>query len=860
MIDKYKATTIQDLELDAEYILEHIDEAISKEWLKVFYQPIVRIRTHEISDCEALCRWRDPTFGMLSPSLFIPILEENDLIYKLDMFMIDRVLMDIKGLREQGIRTVPISVNLSRQDFEINGESIFDYIEKEIKKYGLKRRDLDIEITESIINSDDTLFRTEMKQFYAAGYSLWMDDFGSGFSSFNVLKNYHFDVLKIDMVFLKDIDDPGASDNTKNILYSIIKMAKRLGMETVCEGTETKARVELMRELGCEKAQGFHFCKPCQLSKLLNMNMKWESSDAREYEEKISLISVIDAPTPTKKKETIIHRPMAIVEYRNGRFSALQFNASFKEFFYSGMEEKDSDYDNESGEENIMFSFDNWVNGESVFAKHFLEANKRCAISDKRQSLDFVLNGEFGTIDFDFIAQRTDKNIFAVLMTVDSMKGRGGLNSISVRQAALRNMYSIYHFVHLLNPESETAELIFSSNAEYSLATDEMPMDEAVPRFAKLYIHPDDRERFIKNYSKESLTELYKSKAGDKVNWYRTIHDGKYIWMIYTTLTFEFLDKWYVLSLARDLVEAGMPEQGEINQDGIFIPLGSSDVPDDIYGKHPDSIVKELLRGSDRLQNIVNMMDVGIFWKDNKRRFLGVNKYFLDYYGFSSVIDVIGKNDEEVGWHIHPEGFRSDEEDVLNSGISIRGAIGTCLKKGEVRTIMAYKRPVIVDGKIEGLLGYFFDITDAENNVSGYNYTDAIPNMKGHNGFYEVLDLYVKEYEKTGIDFVEISVELDGFDEYMNLNGVASGGKTLLALLEGLQNIAGVDSVIRHMGNGEIRILHQIKSESDATLLRQKIGTGVASILGNDVRAIVHWFMFSEMTPDEINELYGIKK
>ena len=314
MIDKYKATTIQDLELDAEYILEHIDEAISKEWLKVFYQPIVRIRTHEISDCEALCRWRDPTFGMLSPSLFIPILEENDLIYKLDMFMIDRVLMDIKGLREQGIRTVPISVNLSRQDFEINGESIFDYIEKEIKKYGLKRRDLDIEITESIINSDDTLFRTEMKQFYAAGYSLWMDDFGSGFSSFNVLKNYHFDVLKIDMVFLKDIDDPEASDNTKNILYSIIKMAKRLGMETVCEGTETKARVELMRELGCEKAQGFHFCKPCQLSKLLNMNMKWESSDAREYEEKISLISVIDAPTPTKKKETIIHRPMAIVE------------------------------------------------------------------------------------------------------------------------------------------------------------------------------------------------------------------------------------------------------------------------------------------------------------------------------------------------------------------------------------------------------------------------------------------------------------------------------------------------------------------------------------------------------------------
>jgi PAS domain-containing protein len=330
---------------------------------------------------------------------------------------------------------------------------------------------------------------------------------------------------------------------------------------------------------------------------------------------------------------------MAIIEFRNGRFSALQFNATFKEFFSSGMNENNPDTGN------VTLSFDNWVNGESVFAKHFYEAGKRCAKTDKRQSLDFVLNGEFGTIDFDFIAQRTDKNIFSILMTVDSMKGRGGLNSLSVRQAALRNIYSIYHFVHLLNPEYNTALLLFSSNAEYSLATDEMAMDDAVPEFARLYVHPDDRERFEVDYSKDSLTELYNSKAGYRVNWYRTIRDGKYIWMIYTVIAFEFLDKWYVLSLARDLMDAGMPEHEKVNKDRIYIPEGTSDVPDEIYGKQTETIAKELLHGSDRLQNMVNMMDVGIFWKDSKRRFLGANKYFLDYYGLSSVSDIIGKND-----------------------------------------------------------------------------------------------------------------------------------------------------------------------------------------------------------------------
>jgi diguanylate cyclase (GGDEF)-like protein len=209
------------------YVLDHVDTAIEEGWLKVYYQPIVRIRSGEICDFEALIRWDDPTYDMMQPNKFVPVLENSNQIYKIDMLVIEQVAKDLNKMKESGMCMVPISVNLSRQDFDRDQCMIFEYIEEILEEYDIPKDMLDIEITESVLGQKEKILRKELRKFNDSGYNLWMDDFGTGFSSFNVLKNYHFDVLKIDMQFLKEIENEGASEKTKTILYSIIRMAKR---------------------------------------------------------------------------------------------------------------------------------------------------------------------------------------------------------------------------------------------------------------------------------------------------------------------------------------------------------------------------------------------------------------------------------------------------------------------------------------------------------------------------------------------------------------------------------------------------------------------------------------------------------
>ena len=247
-LNRYEPSMSREIVLNR-YIIDHIDEAIEKEWLTVHYQPVMRIMTNEMSHAEALCRWKDPEHGFISPVDFIPVLEDSRLIWKVDEFVIKKVCSDIRMMLDQHSLPVPISVNLSRQDFDQSLCNIFSYTESCIKETGISRDYLAIEVTESALieNIDD--LSTGVKQFHEGGYKLWMDDFGSGYSSLNVLRDYPFDVLKLDRDFILALDEHD-SDRTALVLYSILKMAKESGMQTVCEGVETQEALEFIKNLG----------------------------------------------------------------------------------------------------------------------------------------------------------------------------------------------------------------------------------------------------------------------------------------------------------------------------------------------------------------------------------------------------------------------------------------------------------------------------------------------------------------------------------------------------------------------------------------------------------------------------------
>ena len=264
-----------------QYVIDHVDEAIEREYIKVYYQPVIRVRTGKICGYEALVRWVDPSLGILPPADFIDTLEQFHLIHKIDTYVVEQVLRDYRMIIDEGNPIVPASVNFSRLDFELC--DIFGFVEKTRKKYDVPRNMLDLEITESVFDGNVSHVEDECARMRKLGYQIWLDDFGSGYSSLNSLTEHSFDVLKLDMVFLRSFDH---NPKTSTLMTYIIEGARGMGLQPLCEGVETKEHYEFLKKIGCEKAQGYYFGKPMPYEEAraaaLAKNMEWETADERE--------------------------------------------------------------------------------------------------------------------------------------------------------------------------------------------------------------------------------------------------------------------------------------------------------------------------------------------------------------------------------------------------------------------------------------------------------------------------------------------------------------------------------------------------------------------------------------------------
>ncbi len=246
----------------ADYAVSHIEEAITLGWIHVYYQPIVRALTNQICGMEALARWEDPKYGMLAPDKFISPLEEARLIWKLDLSVIRQVVSGIANRCQRGMLEIPVSINLSRLDFLCC--DIFEEIESIVRFYDVPRQMLHIEVTESVLTSYEDSIIQALEAFRRVGYEIWMDDFGSGYSTLGLLKDCSFDVLKMDMQFLNS-----DTIRSKKIIASVIQMDKDIGNRTLAEGVETKEQVEFLKKAGCDKLQGYYFGKPAPFGEML---------------------------------------------------------------------------------------------------------------------------------------------------------------------------------------------------------------------------------------------------------------------------------------------------------------------------------------------------------------------------------------------------------------------------------------------------------------------------------------------------------------------------------------------------------------------------------------------------------------
>ena len=250
--------------LMVQYVVTHIDEAIEKGYLKAYYQPVVWSKGRALCGAEALARWIDPKYGFLSPAKFVPALENARLIYKLDKEILRLVCQDIRYNLDNGLPVLPVSINFSRADFGLI--DIVEVVTKTVEEYDIPHELLHIEITESALTDEEDALKLTINRLHENGFATWLDDFGSGYSSINVLKDFEFDVLKLDMKFLT-----GFSDNKKSraLIKSVINMAEQIGMKTLCEGVETMEQAEFLEDASCGRLQGYLYGKPLSYQEIM---------------------------------------------------------------------------------------------------------------------------------------------------------------------------------------------------------------------------------------------------------------------------------------------------------------------------------------------------------------------------------------------------------------------------------------------------------------------------------------------------------------------------------------------------------------------------------------------------------------
>lgn len=238
-------------------IVNNMNHALELEQFVLYLQPKYELKNNTLEGAEVLVRWQDPEKGLISPGEFIPVFEHNGFIMKLDNYVWEHTCMLLKRWMDEGKKVFPVSVNISR--VSLYNPRLVDIIEEIVNRYDIPPYLLQLELTESAYTNNPIAISEAMKKLQEKGFMILMDDFGSGYSSLNVLKDISVDILKIDMKFLSDTDE---NDRGENILAAVVRMAKWLEMPVIAEGVEKEEQVEFLKSIGCEYVQGYYFARP----------------------------------------------------------------------------------------------------------------------------------------------------------------------------------------------------------------------------------------------------------------------------------------------------------------------------------------------------------------------------------------------------------------------------------------------------------------------------------------------------------------------------------------------------------------------------------------------------------------------
>ena len=490
--------------LNEEYIISHFSEAIENGCIQPYYQPIFRSFTEKICASEALARWIDPVYGLLSPALFIPVLERYGMIYELDMAIVRQTCAFYRHLQDIGL-VHSFTVNLSRYDFTEP-----DFIERVIastREFRVPPESLKLEITESIMLEDMEAFKRVFNLFHGSGFSVWMDDFGSGYSSLNTLQNYDFSTLKFDLLFLRTF-----SEKSRQVLAAMINMAKALRIHTICEGVETKEQVLFLRSMGCEALQGFHFSRPLSREQFISLLRedpeRSESLADYDYWDKIGLFNFLSTAPLTDYHENDDAcelanaswydrgTPLALLEVKPNSVSHVYASRTYRDRIrqlgYPSLDE-------------LEHAFNDHISDHYLMMKRLVTD----AVSNQTvQQVDYMNNGVSYRLRARCLAKEEGKAMLALqLRTFQTEKEAHASEEMLQYGNAL---FSTCELVSVIYPDRDSSERIYSRESILSYAS-VGKLRESFQRFCSSEIHPDDQERYRRFSDLDSLDERLES-------------------------------------------------------------------------------------------------------------------------------------------------------------------------------------------------------------------------------------------------------------------------------------------------------------------------------------------------------------
>lgn len=530
------------------YLVTHFYEALEKGWIEVFYQPEVRALTREICGFEALARWRDPERGLISPGVFVPVLEDAHLIDRLDLYVLQRVCEDLHHIRREGLDVTHISVNLSRIDFQLN--DMLQEVKSICCAYGVPRGFLHIEITESALNESDAFLRQEIARLRSAGFELWMDDFGSGYSSLNNLKDFQFDMIKIDMAFLRDFE---TKPQSRVIISAVVDMAKKLGLHTLAEGVETEEQYAFLKSIGCEVLQGYLFSPPVPFEEIRPVleaeagHLVLEDFHAAAFFDQVGAVNVLSArPLVLMEGERPAPPPaLGIFETRADEGRLLYGNAELDRL------SRLAGFDSAA----TAIATYNQCRGDSceVGNARFWDLVARCQRTRRVEHTENVMNGRIFSIVMRCIGGDEAQDRAAFVYQLIDLSQFDICHQESAVEVATRHLLQIYTRIDLFTADGKLENLIVDTTQQRVMDLDSLS-EESVRRYAQMYIVPEDRERFLRFYDTTTVLARARHAHNDHVTAIFYVRDESTTEaqpQMFIIVPFRLEGKWCYLSCVR---------------------------------------------------------------------------------------------------------------------------------------------------------------------------------------------------------------------------------------------------------------------------------------------------------------------